>query len=180
MSAVVSAPPVSVAGFQQVTDFSKPHYLTTKDRLVMPYGPTRVETEFRVLFIHKKEAVLAIVHKDQATKLLKVTFPPIIDQHLVDTTQVQVWHPTGLEYIKRDAAITDVPADLEPATKRVKPAAGESKIAKCKAFYADNKDKLTRVEMTAAFVDQFACTKQGAVTYYLTCAKELGAQKVAA
>jgi hypothetical protein len=159
-------------GFQRVTDFSKPHYLTTKDRVVREYEGK--PTAFRVLFIRKGrdgkgEALLGRTVPGQATKIIKVTVPDVIDAEVAK--HVEVWRPTG-EYVPRVGA-TEYAGDVEPARKRTKPAAGESKIAKCKAFYALNKT-LSRDAMQTAFVEQFGCTKQGAVTYFLTCQRELG------
>lgn len=56
------------------------------------------------------------------------------------------------------------------APKRTRPAPGESKLDKCKAIFAANReaDKTTVVKM---FVEQAGCTPAGANTYYLTCKK---------
>lgn len=66
-------------------------------------------------------------------------------------------------------------ADAPVKEKRVKPAPGESKIAKCKAIYAaypfSGDLKADRAGIIQKFVDEVKCTPAGAVTYYLTCAK---------
>lgn len=49
-------------------------------------------------------------------------------------------------------------------------ACGESKIAKCRAIYAEA-PTLDKVAMIKRFVDEAGCTPLGAVTYYLTCKK---------
>jgi hypothetical protein len=61
-------------------------------------------------------------------------------------------------------------ADTPVRIPRTKPAAGESKIAKCRAIYAAHKD-LPKDDVLKMFVEQAGCTPQGAVTYYITCRK---------
>jgi hypothetical protein len=54
--------------------------------------------------------------------------------------------------------------------ERTRAAPGESKIDKCKAIFAANRDA-PKADLIKRFVEEVGCTPAGANTYYLTCKK---------
>lgn len=157
-------------GFTEITDFTQPHFLTTKDRLVMtvaPQGLPPQEMTFKVLFIRKEVALLGPANPDAKVKLLKLDFPVKVDADLASTCKV--FRESG--YVPRSS-----PEEVPAAPKRgARAAEGETKISKCKALFAAHPE-WTREQMEKAFIDDVHCTKAGATTYYLTCKKEAGAK----
>lgn len=156
---------MEMQGFAQ-RQLDAPYKPTTKDRLVIqrPDG----EKAYEVMFVRKEGLVLKQLGM-VGLKPIKLDWPSSTISP--NSTDVKVFSPTG-QYVPREDASPLPGTDAAP--KRTKPADGESKIAKCKAFYTANKT-LTREAMQLAFVERFGCTKQGANTYFLTCQRELGA-----
>lgn len=163
---------MEMQGYQQVKDLPKPYHLTTKDRLVAELGGLP-RCAWKVLFVRKDCAILAQVNAP-LNKIIKVTWPHVtVDASMTD---VELYRPDGA-HIPTERVVSDTPADKP---KRGRAADGESKIAKCKVFYARQKDVLTREQIQKAFVDQFACTEQGANTYFLTCQRDWKPEAAAA
>lgn len=113
----------------------------------------------RILLLRKDHCVVLISAGPKAGKKVQMplAFPAIID---------------GATY---HVDVPEVVADAAPKEKRVKPAPGESKIAKCKAIYAaypfSGDLKADRAAIVQKFITEVNCTPQGAVTYYITCSK---------
>lgn len=108
----------------------------------------------KILLLRKDHCVVLLSAGPKAGKKVQMplTFPATIDG--------ETYHV--------DAPATDVAPEAK--AKRTRPAPGESKLDKCKAIFAANReaDKATVIKM---FVEQAQCTPAGANTYYLTCKK---------
>ena len=113
----------------------------------------------RVMFVRKDHCVVLLNSAVKRKLAMPLTFPATVDNvvYVIDVPEA------------KEVVVTPT------APKRVKPAPGESKIAKCKAIYAaypfGDDAKADRAAVTQKFIDEVGCTAQGAVTYWHTCSK---------
>lgn len=141
-------------------DTTRPITVTQTGLDILLEGDSELQlfTFGKILLLRKDHCVVLVSSGPKAGKKVQMplTFPATVD---------------GATYhVDMPAVVADVVKE-----KRVKPAPGESKIAKCKAIYAAypfSADlKADRAGIIKKFIEEVNCTPQGAVTYFLTCAK---------
>jgi hypothetical protein len=120
-------------------------------------GPLQLFTYGKILLLRKDHCIVLVSAGPQAGKKVNMplVFPATIDG--------VIYH---VDVPEQAASAVDAPV----RAPRAKAAPGETKIAKCRAIFAANKD-LDKDAMIAKFVADAGCTPQGAVTYYITCRK---------
>lgn len=136
---------------------------TTKSRTVNKTGidvMTLVENQLftfgKIVLLKKKDCIVLVSTGEQAGKKVRLPleFPCTVD---------------GVEYVADiPEEVVAAPAD---APKKEKVAAGETKIAKCRAIFAEDGINKTKSEVILRFINEVGCTPAGANTYYLTCRK---------
>lgn len=140
-------------------DTTRPVTVTQTGLDILSQGDSEPQlfTFGKILLLRKDHCVVLVAAGPKAGKKVQMplTFPATVD---------------GATYH------VDMPAADAVKEKRVKPAPGESKIAKCRAIYAafpfSSDLKADRAAIIQKFIDDVKCTPQGAVTYYITCSKE--------
>jgi hypothetical protein len=136
-----------------------PRIITTKDKFVfVKDGHEKVVT---VLLVRRKNLIVRVDGETSKFELMFTTWTQEDGLPMIHGGgQLSLWVPTA-----------SAAGEAKPArAPRVKAAPGETKIAKCRAIYAANKD-LDKDAMIAKFVADAGCTPAGAVTYYITCRK---------
>jgi hypothetical protein len=135
-----------------------PRTITSKDKFVFVKGGH--EKVVTILLTRRKNLIVRVDGETSKFELMFTTWTQEDGLPMIHGGgQLFLWVPN-------DAPAADAPV----RAPRAKAAPGETKIAKCRAIFAANKD-LDKDAMIAKFVADAGCTPQGAVTYYITCRK---------